>query len=224
MKAMRLLAIAWCALPATLGGARAAAQEHDYPPWVAEAQDAAQRCVQKMFAGEDCRSGGWYFSKWDSNIHTVRPAKTAITVIQGISEDPSRRGMTYITERTDRADRPMIYGFPGAPEYLVVANILDHDEASLLLVTREHLDKQSPDAVRLYRKAQAKAELLASNLRSRIQSGNIHLLGESIGGTRSFLAQVGDALYLCRGQNQAHSCVRFREIDADIYRSMHEGG
>jgi hypothetical protein len=222
MKAMRLVAIAWCALPATLGGTRATAQEHNYPPWVAEAQDAAQRCADKMLAGEDCRSGGWHFSKWDSNIHTVRPANAAITVIQGISEDPSRRGMTYIAQGTDRADRPMIHGFPGAPEYLVVADILDRGGASVLLVTREHVDKRSPDAVRLYRKAQDKAELLASNLQSRMQSGNIHLLGESIAGTRSFLALVGDALYLCRGRDMAHSCVRFREIDADIYRSMRE--
>jgi hypothetical protein len=224
MKPVRLLAIAWCALPATLNGTKAAAQEYHYPPWVAVAQEAARPCVEKMLAGEDCRSGGWHFSKWDLNIQTVWPAKATITVIQGVSEERPRKGMTYIAERTDRTDRPMIHGFPGAPEYLVVADILDRAGASMLLVTREHFDKQSPDVIRLYRKAQTKAELLASNLGSRVQSGNIHLLGESIQGARSFLALVGDALYLCRSRKMEHSCARFRDIDADIYRSMREGG
>jgi hypothetical protein len=224
MKPTCLLAIALCALPATLSGTTAAAQEYQYPPWVAAAQEAARSCVEEMLAGEDCRSGGWYFSKWDLNIRTVWPAKATITVIQGVSEDRPRRGMTYIAERTDRADRPMIHGFPGAPEYLMVASILDRAGASVLLVTREHFDKQSPDVVRLYRKVQTKAQLLVGNPGSRIQAGNIHLLGESIQGTRSFLALVGDALYLCRGREMEHSCARFREIDADIYRSMHEGG
>lgn len=224
MKPTRLLAIAWCALPVALSGMKATAQEYQYPPWVTAAQEAARPCVEKMLVGEECRSGGWHFSKWDSNIHTVWPAKPAITVIQGVSENRPRIGMTYIVERTDRADHPMIHGFPGAPEYLVVADIIDRAGASVLLVTREHFDKQSPDVIRLYRKVQSKAELLASNFGSRIQAGGIHLLGESIQGARSFLALVGDALYLCRGSKMEHSCARFRDIDADIYRSMHEGG
>jgi hypothetical protein len=224
MKPKRLLALASCALAAIPDGTKAAAQEYEYPPWVAAAQEAAAPCVEKMLAGEECRSDGWHFSKWDLNIRSVPPADAAITVIQGVSEDRPRRGMTYITERTKRADRPMIHGFPGAPEYLLVADILDRAGGSLLLVTREHRDEQSPDAMRLYRKVQGKAELLASNLESRVQAGDIHLLAESVKGRRSFLALVGDALYLCRGQKTEHSCSRFRDIDADIYRSMRGGG
>jgi hypothetical protein len=223
MKPTRLLALAGCAL-AAFGGTKAAAEEYQYPPWVAAAQEAALPCVEKMLAGEDCRSGEWHFSKWDLNIRTVSPAKAVLTVIQGVSDDRPRRGMTYIAERTSRADRPMIHGFPGAPQYLVVADILDRAGASMLLVTREHLDQQSPDTIRLYRKAQGKADLLASNLASRVQTGNIHLLAESTNGARSFLALVGDALYLCRGRKMEHSCGRFRDIDADLYRSMREGG
>lgn len=224
MRAKCLLALAWCALPATLDGTKAAAQEYEYPPWVAAAQEAAGQCVQKMFVGEDCRSDGWYFSKWDKNIRNAPPAKAAITVIQGVSEDQPRRGMTYIAERTKRTDRPMVHSFPGAPEYLLVADILDRAGASLLLVTREHRDEQSPDAMRLYRKVQDKADLLASNLGSRVQAGDVHLLAESIKGARSFLALVGDALYLCRGQKTEHACARFRDLNADIYRSMRDGG
>ena len=74
MKPTRLLAIAWCALSAT----KAAAQEYQYPPWVAAAQEAARPCVEKMLAGEDCRSGGWHFSRWDLNMQTVEPANATI--------------------------------------------------------------------------------------------------------------------------------------------------
>ena len=100
MRAARLLAAAF-ALPAVLGGAMAAAEEYQYPPWVADAQEAAGACLQQIFAGDDCRSGGWQFSKWDTNI-LRQPARAAITVMQGISEEHPRKGMTYIVERTGR--------------------------------------------------------------------------------------------------------------------------
>jgi hypothetical protein len=224
MRPARLLAGASCALAAALSGTTAAAEEYQYPPWVAEAQEAASTCVQKMFAGDHCRSGEWQFSKWDMNIVTVQPARATIAVIQGISEERPRKGMTYIVERTGRGDRPMIHGFPGAPEYLAVANLVEKNQASVLLVTREHFDRQTPDVIRLYRKTRGNAELLASNNASRIQAGNIHLVEESVQGVKSFLALLGDALYLCRGRQTEHACGRFRDVDADVYRTMHEGG
>jgi hypothetical protein len=224
MKLARLLAAASCAVPAMLGSATASSQEHDYPSWVAAAQEAAGACVQKMFAGDDCRSDGWQFSKWDLNIVTIRPARATITVIQGISEERPRKGMTYIVERTGRGDRPMIHGFPGAPEYLAVANIAGNTQASVLLVTREHVDRQAPDVIRLYRKTGGHAEAIASNDASRTQAGNIHLTEGPAHGAKSFFALVGDALYLCRGRQTEHACARFRDLDADVYRAMHDGG
>jgi hypothetical protein len=223
MKLLRLLAVASCAFPAVLGSAMAAPPQHDYPPWVAKAQDAAGACAQKMFAGEACRSAGWQFSKWDMNIVTVPPARAAITVIEGISEERPRKGMTYIVERTGRGD-PLIHGFPGAPEHLAVANVAGSSQASVLLVTREHVDSRAPDVMRLYRKTRGTAEMLVSNDASRLQAGVIHVTEGSRQGTRSFLALVGDALFLCRAHRAEHACGRFREIDADVYRALYEGG
>lgn len=224
MKPARVLVAASCIFAAAFGDVAPAAQEYQYPPWVAEAQDAASACVERIFAGDDCRSGRWQFSKWDRTIVTLPPARAAIVVIQGISEERPRKGMTYIVERSGDGDPPTIHGFLGAPEYLAVVNIVENGGASMLLVTREHFDRRTPDVVRLYRKASSIAETLASNDTSRIQAGTIHLTDEAIQGARSFVALVGDALYLCRRPQTDYSCGRFRDVDAEIYRAMHGGG
>jgi hypothetical protein len=220
----RFLALTHAAVIMFCGAASATAQRQEEPAWSPAAHRAANTCLKQAFEGQECRADGWRFSRWDAGIERARPAEASITVLQGVSDATPRKGMTVIVDHGDGVRSSSASSFVGAPEYVQIGKILDGEKGQVLLVTREHFDKQQSDALRLYRMAGASAGLIAHNPESKVQAGKVHLLGESTQGAKSFLALVGDALFLCRGRQRDHSCMRYREIDAAVYASMHDGG
>jgi hypothetical protein len=218
---LRLLSCA--AVVMVCGAGSAAAQGQSEPSWTDAAHKAANICLRSALEGQECRADSWRFSQWDNGIEGVSSAEAHITVILGVSEERPRKGMTVVVDHGDVERGSSANSFVGAPQHVRIAKILDGKDRQVLLVTREHFDEQQSDTIRLYRMAGADAGPLAHKLDSRLQAGRTHLLGETIQGARSFLALVGDALFLCRGRQRDHSCTPYRDIDAAVYAAMHEG-
>jgi hypothetical protein len=219
-----LLILSCAALIMFCGAGSATAQRAEEPDWTVVAHQAASACLKRAFEEPECRTDGWLFSRWDSRIESVWPAEAHITVVLGISDVRPRKGMTVVVDHGDGDRGASASSFVGAPEHVQIVKIMDGEKGQVLLVTREHFDKRPSDTIRLYGMAGASAGLLAHKLDSKVQAGKIHLLGETTKGAKSFLALVGDALFLCRGQQREHSCSLYRDIDAAVYASTHDGG